>query len=113
MNYSEEHLLSLAHDNPKELVGILLNPRCATPILILGVEILATEVKGEDFVVPVLKRLLNHINAGVRESAVISVASFYVNSKPPLDILDRVKEISNTDPSIYLKEYAKDILLKY
>lgn len=113
MNYSEEHLVRLAHDNPIELVNILLNPRCITPTLILGVEILATEVKNEDLVLPALKRLLNHVNAGVREGAVISVSSFYINNKPPQDILDRVREISNTDPSAYLKEYAKDVLLKY
>jgi hypothetical protein len=113
MNYSEEHLIALAQTNPQELYKILINPRTPTTALMLGVEILANEVKNEEIVLPVLKRLLNHVNAGVRENAVISVCSFYINNKPPQDILDRVQEIANNDPSFYLKEYAKDVLLKY
>lgn len=113
MNYSEDYLVNLSQQNPQELVKILLNPRCSSDTLMVGVEILANEVKNEEIVLPILKRLLNHVNAGVREGAVISVCSFYIDKKPPVDILARVQEIANNDPSFYLKEYAKDVLLKY
>lgn len=113
MSYSEDHLIKLAQDKPQELLKILLNPRSTPVDLTLGIEILANESQNEEMLLLALRRLLSHINAIVREGAVISVGSFYIESKPPQDILDRVKEIAQNDPSLYLKEYAKDLLLQY
>lgn len=113
MNYSEDYLIKLVNNKPEELVKLLLNPKCAPKDLMIGVEILANECKNEENILPVLRRLLKHVNANVRESAVIGIISFYVAKSPPQDILDRVAEIANSDPSQYLREYARDSLSKY
>lgn len=113
MTYSEDYLVKLAQKDPENLVKILLNPRSNAVDLTLGIEILANEVQNEEIVLPALRRLLKHINATVREGAVIGVSSFYNLKHPPSDILDRVREIADNDPSLYLKDYAKDVLLKY
>jgi len=110
MNYSENQLNSLAQNNPKELARILTSPNISVHSLTFGAEILGTEVADESIVLPVLKQLLKHVNAIVREGAAIGISSFYINKKPPQDILDRLKVMSNSDPSPALKDYVKTIL---
>src|ERR1035441_9121918 len=109
MSYSDHQLTELAQTNPKELARILLRPSSDTRTLSFGAEILGTEVKEEETVLPVIRQLLKHVNAVVREGAVIGASSFYLESKPPRDILDRLIVISNSDPSPTLREFAKSV----
>lgn len=113
MKYSEEQLIKLANENLEELVRVLNEPTTSSVELTFGAEILGTEIKDEKVVLPVLKRLLRHINALVREGAIIGVCSFYIDNKPPVEILDRLKQIAASDPSPTLKSYAKEVLIDY
>lgn len=110
MSYSENQLISLAKNNPKELVRILISPNADIKMLTSGVEILGGEVADEALVLPVLRQLLKHVNAIVREGAAIGVSTFYLEKKPPQDILDRLTVISNNDPSPTLRDYVAGIL---
>jgi hypothetical protein len=110
MNYSEQQLISLAHNNPKELARLLLSPNSDIKMLIYGAEILGGEVREEAIVLPVLRVLVKHVHAGVREGATMGIASFYTEKKPPLDIEDRLKIMAVSDPSPSIKEYCKTLL---
>lgn len=109
MNYSEQQLINLAHNNPKELARLLLSPNSDIKMLICGAEILG-EVRDESIVLSVLRILVRHVHAGVREGATMGIASFYSEKKPPLDIEDRLKIMAVSDPSPPIKEYCKTIL---
>lgn len=110
MNYTDTQLTNLAQTNPKELVRLLTSPNADTRMLTSGAEILGGEVSDESVVLPVLRMLLKHVHASVREGAAIGISSFYLEKKPPQDILERLRVMSNTDPSPAIKEYAKTIL---
>lgn len=110
MTYTETQLKSLAHSNPKELARILTSPNANTRMLTFGAEILGDEVKDGEIVIPVLRQLLKHVNAIVREGAVIGITAFFADKKLPQDILDRLKVMSSNDPSPTLKEMAKDLI---
>lgn len=113
MNYSEEQLVDLAKSDPEELARLLINPSTNTVALTFGAEIIASEVSDENIVLPVLKRLLRHINALVREGAIIGVGAFYNDRNPPKEILEKLKDLSNIDPSKAIKSVAKDLLENY
>ena len=113
MKYSDNQLKALANTNPKELVRILSSPHTDTNTLTFGIEILGGEVDDESLVLPVLKKLLKHINAIVREGAVIGVQAFYIKSKPPQEILDRLTVMSSSDPSPAIKDLTQDLLKDY
>jgi hypothetical protein len=110
MNYTDHQLTTLAQTNPKELAHILISPNADVRTLTSGAEILGGEVKDEALVLPVFRMLIKHVNAIVREGAAIGISTFYMDKLPPQDILDRLKVMSNGDPSPTLKEYAKTIL---
>lgn len=110
MNYTENQLTELAQSNPKELARVLTSPNANVRMLTFGAEILGGEVKDETIVLPVLRQLIKHVNAIVREGAAIGISSFYLEKKPPQDILDRLRTMSTNDPSPTLKEYAKTML---
>lgn len=110
MSYSKNQLTSLAKTNPKELAKILNSPDADTYTLTFGAELLGGEVTDEELVLPVIRRLLKHINALVREGAVLGASSFYCDKKPPQDILDRLTVMSNSDPSPPLRIEAKSLL---
>lgn len=110
MSYSEIQLESLAQSNPKELVRIITSPNADIHMLTFGAELLGSEVSDETIVLPALRRLLKHVNAVVREGAMAGVSSFYMDKKPPQDILDRVHVMSTTDPSPTIKEYAQTLI---
>lgn len=113
MNYSEAQLSSLAKNNPKELSKILISPNTDIHALTFGAELIGEEVKEELFVIPVFRLLLKHINAIVREGTLIGIGAFYVETKPPQDILDKLKSLSTNDPSPTLKEQAGDLLERF
>lgn len=113
MNYNTNQLINLAQTSPQELMKILTNPNADSKMLASGVEVFCEEVSDEEMVLPTLIILLKHKHALVRESAIIGVTSFYDNDTPPKDILDKLKLISNVDPSPFVKEYAGDVLDKY
>ena len=113
MSYSENQLIKLAQTNPKELARILTSPNKDFHMLTFGVEILCEEIKDETITIPVIRQLLKHINAIVREGAVIGASCFFTSKKPPQDILDRLIIMSNTDPSPSIKEAAKDTLKSF
>ena len=113
MKYSDTQLIALAKNNPKELVRILTSPNADIRLLTSGVEILGGEVSDELLVVPVLKQLLKHVNAIVREGAAIGASTFYLDKKPHQDILDRMKVIAANDPSPTLREYAKGVVADF
>lgn len=110
MKYSEDQLVVLAKNNIEELTKTLNDPGTDSVTLTFGAEILGSEIKDEQIVLPILKKLLRHINALVREGAIIGVLSFYTDKKPPQEILDRLKYITSNDPSNTLKSFAKDSL---
>jgi hypothetical protein len=110
MKYTDNQLVSLAQNNPKELVRLLTRPNADIRTLTFGAEVLGGEVKDESIVLPVFRMLLKHINAVVREGACIGVSSFYGSKKPPQDIIDKLQMMVAHDPSPAIKEYAKGIL---
>ena len=110
MSYSQNQLNSLAKENPKQLARILSSPNVDVCTLTYGAELLGGEISDESLVLPVLRILLKHINAVVREGAIIGVSSFYANKLPPKDILDKLKLLSKHDPSPTIKEYAQSVL---
>jgi hypothetical protein len=113
MNYTENQLSELAKTNPKELAHILTSSSVNVRTLTFGAEILGGEVTDETIVLPVLSRLIKHVNAIVREGAAIGISSFYVSKKPPQDILDRLKFMSTNDPSPALRDTVKGMLEDY
>lgn len=110
MNYTENQLSELAKTNPKELARILISPNANIRMLTFGAEILGGEVEDETIVLPVLRMLVKHVNAIVREGAAIGISCFYSSTKPPQDILDRLKVMSTNDPSPSLREQSKSML---
>lgn len=80
-------------------------------MLVAGAEILCGESTDETAILPVIKLLIIHKHALVRESTLNGVAAFYnINNKPPKDIIDKLIFISTNDPSVDLKNYAKELL---
>jgi len=110
MSYSDNQLTALAQNNPKELARILSSPNASTSMLTFGAEILGGEVKDEEVVLPVLTKLLKHVNAIVREGAVLGISAFYVDKTPPTDILEKLKSMSMSDPSPAIKDTVKSML---
>lgn len=110
MSYSESQIMDLAHNNPKELVRILTSPDVDIRMLTCGVEILGGEISDEEMALPVFRKLLRHMNALVREGAMMGVAAFFAKKKLPRDILERLKAMANSDPSPTNKETAKGLL---
>src|SRR5271154_3731967 len=113
MSYSRFQLTALAKTNPKELVRIITSPNSDTHALTFGAEILGEEVKDESLVLPAFRRLLKHVNAVVREGAMVGLSSFYMDSKPPQDVMDRLQIISTDDPSPSCKETAASLLEEF
>lgn len=111
MELSENELTKLAKTDPKELSKILTSLNASFPTLVFGAEILGNEVSDESLVLPPLRILLKHINAVVRESAMIGISGFYqAGKKPPQDVLNRLNDIKKHDPSPTLRDLAKDLL---
>jgi len=108
--YTIAQLIDLAQNSPEELSRVLTSPGADIKMLVAGAELLCEETTDETLILPVIRQLLKHTHALVRESAMIGVTSFYENKKPPADVISRLKVISNSDPSAQLKSYAKDIL---
>jgi hypothetical protein len=113
MKYSEEQLMQLSKNNLNEFLRVLNEPTTSSVELTFGAEILGSEIKDEKIILPILKRLLKHINSLVREGAVIGVTCFYIDTKPPSEILDRLQQIATSDPSNNLKSFAKGVLEDY
>lgn len=113
MTYTDNQLKVLAHTNPKELVRILNSSNVDTKTLTFGAEILGGEVSDESLALPVFRKLLKHINAIVREGSLIGIEAFYSSTKPPQDILDRLRVMSASDPSPTIKEMSKDLLKEF
>jgi hypothetical protein len=113
LNYNTAQLIALAQTCPQELMKILIDPNVDTKMLTSGVEVFCEEVQDENLILSALRLLLKSKNALVRESAIIGVTGFYIDNIPPQDILDKLKIMSNVDPSPFLKEYAGDAFDKY
>lgn len=110
MSFSQSQLRALAQSNPKELARILTSPNGDTHTLTFGAEILG-DVPDERIVLPVLQQLLKHVNAVVREGAMMGLSAFYIERKPPKEIIYRLQVMSKSDPSPSNKDFA-DTLLK-
>lgn len=110
MSYSENQLNQLAKSNPKELARILTSSNADIRMLTFGAEILGSEVEDETVVLPVLRQLLKHVNAIVREGAAIGISSFYLSKKPPQDIIERLRWMRKNDPSPTLRDTAETML---
>jgi vesicle coat complex subunit len=78
-------------------------------MLAVGAELLG-DVSDERIVLPALRQLLKHVHALVREGAMTGLSSFYLEKKPPQDILERLRVMSKNDPSPDLKEYAQSLI---
>lgn len=110
MSYSNAQLQSIAKKDIKELIYIIEKSGSDIKTLELAIDILSDECDIEEHVLPVLSRCLKHVHVTVREASMMGVNTFYVSKPPPEEILDRLVVISNSDPSSYLREFAKDIL---
>ena len=113
MGYSQDQLRKLAENDVAKFIRILNNPSTDAYSLSIGAEILGEEISEEDISLPVFKKLLKHINATVREGAIIGIMALFFDRKLPQDILERVGDIAKNDPSPSLKIYAEDILKEY
>lgn len=113
MSYSENQLSALAKDNPKELARVLSGSNIDVRTLTFGAEILGGEVKDEEIVLPVLKRLLKHVNAIVREGAMLGISGFYINRKPPQEIIERLRAMAKSDPSPSNRDTANSLVEDY
>lgn len=110
MTYTNKQLIQLAQTNPQEFVRFLTSHNNDIKLLTAGAEILGLEITDELLVNPVFRILLKHVNALVREAACIGVSSFYVNKKPPQDIVEKIKLMSTTDPSLIVRDYSESLL---
>lgn len=108
MNNNE--LTNLAQNNPKQLVKLLYMPNTDATTLSNAIEILAEETPDESIFLPILKILLKHGNALVREGACSAVSSFYFDRQIPDDILEKLSEMSRHDPSYSIKKHIEDLL---
>jgi hypothetical protein len=113
MSYSDNQLKLLAQSDPTELARILNNPNTSIRALTFGAELLGEEITDETITVPILKKLLKHVNAIVREGAMIGISAFYNRTLPSEEILDRLKIMSNNDPSPSLREMARELLSSF
>lgn len=109
MSYSQNQLKILAQTNPRELARVITSPNADTHMLTVGAELLG-DVPDERIVLPALRQLLKHVHALVREGAMTGLSSFYVDRKPPQDILERLRFMTKNDPSPNLKEYAQQLI---
>lgn len=109
MSYSQNQLKTLAQNNPKELARILSSPNADTHTLTFGAELLG-DVNDERIVLPTLRQLLKHVNAVVREGAMMGLSSFYMDRKPPADIIERLRVMAKSDPSPSNKDFAVTLL---
>ena len=112
MNYSQNQLKALVQSNPKELVRVVTSPNADKHLLTLGAELLG-EISDERMVLPAFRQLLKHVHASVREGAMTGLSAFYLERKPPQDILDRLQLMIKNDPSADLKEYAESLLKNF
>lgn len=110
MTYSNTQLRTLAQQNPKELIRIITGSNGEPHIIASGVEILGEEVTNETLVIPVLRQLLKHPHALVREGALNSITAFFSDKLMPRDILERLRIIAKNDPLSTNKEIATDML---
>jgi len=113
MAYSEQQLTDLAKNNPKELARFLSSPNTDIHTLTFGVEVLGELGKDEGIVLPVLRRLLKHMNAIIREGAMMGISTFYLGIDPPQDIIDRLSIMALNDPSPECRDCAETMLKGY
>lgn len=113
MIYSNLQLIAMATNQPLELVRALSSPNADIKMLVSGAEILGAEVKDEVIILPILKKLLSHVNVLVREASIIGIIEFYTSKSPPPDVLEKIKYISKFDPSNSLRKYAEDVLKNF
>lgn len=109
MSYSHNQLKTMAQNSPKELARILTAPNADVHTLTFGAEILG-DISDEQIVLPTLRQLLKHVNAVVREGAMMGLSSFYMERKPPQDIIERLRVMNKADPSPSCKEFAGTLL---
>jgi hypothetical protein len=110
MSYTTNQLRALARDNPQELIRIITSPNGDAKTLTSGAEILGEEVTDESIVIPAFRMLLRHSHAFVREGAMIGVGAFFGDTKPPRDILERLRVMATSDPLPANKEAASDLI---
>lgn len=110
MSYSQNQLKIMAQNNPRELARIITSPNSDTHMLTIGAELLGEAVSDERIVLPALRQLLKHVHALVREGAMTGLSSFYLERKPPQDVLERINSMAKNDPSPSLREYADSLL---
>jgi hypothetical protein len=109
MSYSQNQLKTMAQSSPKELARILTSPNADVHTLTYGAELLG-DIPDERISLPALRILLKHVNAVVREGAMMGLSSLYMERKPPQDIIERLRVMTKTDPSPSNKEFAGTIL---
>jgi len=112
MSYSRHQLNALAKENPKELTRVLTSLNVDVPTLTYGAEILG-DVKEEELVLPVLRQLLKHVNAIVREGAMMGVSAFYLDKKPPQELIERLRAMSKSDPSPANRDMAVSLMEEF
>lgn len=112
MSYSQNQLKELAQNNPKELARILISPNADIHTLTFGAELLG-EVSDERIVLPTLRQLLKHVNAIVREGAMMGLSSFYMEHQPPPDVIEKLRAMTKNDPSPSNKEFAETLLTDF
>lgn len=113
MSYSKAQLLTIAKNDINKLVIIIDSYKTDIKLLETALEILGDEASEDFDIIPILNRSLNHIHLLVREAAMNAALTFYDEKILPQEIADRLRVISNNDPSSDLREFASDILDKF
>ena len=109
MEYLATHLQNLAKTSPQEIINIINKNNSDIKTITEAIEILGEEKVEEALILPVLKRLLRHIHAQVRESTILAISSYY-QKELPKEILDRIKIMVKADPSPIVRNCCEDVL---
>lgn len=111
MRYSLNELERIADNNINDLIKIINSTSSFDiPTIANAISLLGEVGEDEDIIYSIIKRYINHVHVLLRESAIICASYFYKGKKLPKDIKQKLLFIRDNDPSVDLKELAKEIL---
>ncbi len=108
MNHSIDSLRKLAQSDSNRFIQLLSSTK-DVHVATMGAEILGEELD-EEIALPILMKLTRHINAIIREGALIGISALFYGKNFPPEIIERLIDISRNDPSTTLREYSKELL---
>jgi hypothetical protein len=112
MKLSENQIRNLCKTNQSEILRVL-NSTSDVATLSLGAEIITEEIQNVSLILSTLNKLLKHNHVIVREGALNGIMNLYSESKPPTEIIDKLKSMSVSDPSPILKDQVTAMLSEF